>query len=540
MNTRLILIFFSLLFFSIRVEYLNAKDSWRRVDSLANIGNYPEALNESLKQLESIESRGSCSEMAFAYLTVGRQHYYLKQKQKAISWFQKSNKLSLECNLDSITGKNYRNIGAIYWEIGMADSSAHYLQMAHPYLKKAGMPKELATLFAIMFELHFRSFKDVKAGERMLDSCRKYSLLCKDRGQYAFYLMKKGIFLMETGACKEAQSVFREGEKIYRELNTLEGIAYALNGLLSAQAYCVPGSEILQSIRNYDAVKDQIFQQKTAENLARYEALFNNRQKQLENDALRQKNQWMIIIFFFALAVLVVLFLFVHRTLQAKKERKHQEKLRELQRNSFLNMLSLQEQERAGFAADLHDGIGHLIAALQLNLSALEPSDERQKQIVSNAKGIIDTAGTEVRQISHRLMPRSLLDLGPVASIRELVNRISVARKINIDFKAEEDFFPASKDFQIALYRIVQEVLSNMLQHAEATQIQMALSSNSHGVRLLISDNGKGFDQNELALSDGLGWRNIQSRVDLFKGKLHIDSKKNHGSTLIFEFSNFS
>lgn len=506
------------------------------MDSLANAGNFAEALHESLNQLAAVERSGSCAEIAFAYLTVGRQHYYLKQKDKAISWFKKSNAISLGCKTDSITGKNFRNIGAIYWEMGMTDSAAYFLEMAQPFLRNAGQPKELSTLYAVLFELHFRTFKDVKAGERMLDSCRKYSLLCKDKGQYAFFLMKKGIFLMETGACKEAQLVYKEGEKIYRELNTLEGIAYALNGIMSAQALCSNGPEILETIRSYDAIKDKVFQQKTAENLARYEALFNNRQKQIENDALKQKNKWMMVVFLFALAMLVVFFLWVHRSLQARKERKHQEKLRELQRNSFLNMVSLQEQERAGFAADLHDGIGHLISALQLNLSALETKDERQQQIVKNAKGIIDTASVEVRQISHRLMPQTLLEIGLVASIRELVNRISIAQKVEIDFEAEDNFLQTSKDFQIALYRIVQEVLSNMLQHAAASKICIALRSDGPSVHLSISDNGKGFDEQDLAASDGLGWRNIQSRVDLFKGKLQMNSEKGKGTNLRMEF----
>jgi len=179
MNTRFVLFCFcfSLLLMSGKITL--AKGEWMRVDSLANAGNFSEALHESLNQLERIEQSGSCAEIAFACLTVGRQHYYLKQKEKAISWFKKSNVISLDCQTDSITGKNFRNIGAIYWEFGNSDSAAYYLEVAQPYLRKAGQPKELSTLFAVLFELHFRSFKDAKAGQRMLDSCRKYSfILC--------------------------------------------------------------------------------------------------------------------------------------------------------------------------------------------------------------------------------------------------------------------------------------------------------------------------------------------------------------------------
>ncbi len=510
--------------------------SLKRADSLCNAGEYAEALHLTLQLIPQIEKSGSCNDLAQIYLAVGRYHYYLRQKTKAISWFKKSNQFSIECNIDSITGKNYRNIGAIYWEIGKPDSANYFLLKAAPYLKKVNLPKELSTLFAILFELHFRTYKDVEMGKKMLDSSAYYSLLCSDKNQQAFYLMKKGIFLMETGKCKEAQSVYREAEEIYKSQKNLDGISYALNGVFSAQGLCNDGKGALQTIQLYIDIRDQIFQNKTAENLARYEATFNIKQKQIENEALKQKNRLLIIIFAFALAFVFFIFLFFYRNQQAKKERLHQEKLRDMQRQSFINMIELQEKERTEFAADLHDGLGHLISAIQLNLSAITVEDERNQNIVQNASKIINTAAVEVRQISHRIMPQSLIELGLVASIHELVNRIEVAQKLHIEFNCMNNFDEIKKDFQIAIYRIVQETLSNMIKHAEASIIKIDLKRDKDVLILEITDNGKGFEEKNLTLSDGIGWQNIRSRVGLFKGTLTVNSKPKMGSQLLMKF----
>ncbi|HRG59669.1 MAG TPA: sensor histidine kinase [Bacteroidia bacterium] len=508
----------------------------KRADSLANAGQYAEALNLTLHLIPQIEKSGSCHELSEIYMLVGRYQYYLRQKPKAISWFKKSNEYSTSCHIDSLIGKNYRNIGAIYWELGKPDSANIFLLKASYFLKKVNLPKELSTLYAILFELHFRSYKDVSMGKNMLDSCAYYSYLCDDQNQQAFYLMKKGIFLMETGKCKEAQLVYRESEKKYRSLKNLDGISYALNGLFSSQALCNDGPGYLGTIQAYNDIRDQIFRNKTAEKLALYEVTFNTKQKQIENEALKQKNQFLIIIFIFAVAFLAFLFFFFYRNQQAKKEKNHQENLRQLQRQSFVQMVELQEKERAEFAANLHDGIGHLISAIQLNLSAIKVEDMRNKEILQNTSKIINTAAVEVRQISHRIMPQSLIELGLVASIDELVNRLEIAQKLHIEFTCDNNFDEMKKDFQIAIYRIVQEVLSNMIKHAEASLITIELKKDNEFVYLHITDNGKGFEEKDLILSDGIGWQNIRSRVDLFNGKLTIISKLKAGSQLLMKF----
>lgn len=534
---RFSLLLILILIFNLRGRAFSNNDNyWKTADSLFNAGLYAEALEETLKGIPQIEKDGSCAEIAHAYLLVGRYNYYLRQKIKAISWFNKSNQVALDCGIDSIVGKNYRNIGAIYWEISKPDSANFNLLTAASYLKKVNQSKELSTLYAILFELHFRTYKDVAKGKQMLDSCEFYALRGNDKSQEAFFLMKKGIFLMETNRCKEAQEVYFKSEKIYRDLNNQEGIAYALNGLAISQALCNEGEASIKSMVMYNGIRDQLFQNKTAENLAKYEARYNTKQKQIENKALKQKNRLLIIISVIAFTLCILIFLIVYFYQQRKKERLHQQKVIELQRQSFLKMMDMQEKERTGFAADLHDGLGHLISAIQLNISALELKDERNLSIVENASKIIKTASNEIRHISHRLMPQSLVDIGLLASIKELVHRLSVSEKLKFELHCEDDLSALKKDFQIALYRIIQEVLSNMMKHAEATLIKIEISTESNILFLKISDNGKGFEPDDLVASDGIGWQNIKSRVDLFKGHLEIVSSKHNGTVLLMNF----
>ncbi|RDB03705.1 sensor histidine kinase [Runella aurantiaca] len=196
--------------------------------------------------------------------------------------------------------------------------------------------------------------------------------------------------------------------------------------------------------------------------------------------------------------------------------------------------MKTQEAERQRFAIELHDGIGANLATLKLYLSALENPKFPSKELSQRASLLLDTSFVELRQLIHNLSPRTLTQLGLVEAIRKITADICQShQQLHIAF--EHDDMPESMEeiTRINLYRIVQELLQNTLKHAQATQISIELRQLNHQFQLHYHDNGRGSLSTQTTRGNGL--TNIESRVMLLNGKLHIDTAPGQGFTILLE-----
>jgi signal transduction histidine kinase len=130
------------------------------------------------------------------------------------------------------------------------------------------------------------------------------------------------------------------------------------------------------------------------------------------------------------------------------------------------------------------------------------------------------------------MMPSALIRLGLITAIKELADNVNASGKIKIEFSSDITQ-PLSKSLDITIYRIVQEVLNNMIRHSKANLIILNISRNNDALTIRIKDNGIGFDTQQLKHSKGIGWKNIFSRVSMLNGTIELDSKPAQG-TLVF------
>lgn len=129
-------------------------------------------------------------------------------------------------------------------------------------------------------------------------------------------------------------------------------------------------------------------------------------------------------------------------------------------------------------------------------------------------------------------MPDSLIKYGIKSAIDEMINKISMANKISINFQSVGFDIRQSEIQEILIYRIIQEALNNILKHSEATMANIFLTKESDKIELSISDNGKGMDNIELYKNKGLGWKNIMSRVQMLNAKIAIDTGISEGTKI--------
>jgi len=231
------------------------------------------------------------------------------------------------------------------------------------------------------------------------------------------------------------------------------------------------------------------------------------------------------------------------RIINQQKNQISDQKIRELEDNlkisSMQSMIEGQEVERERIAKDLHDSLGGLLSTIKLQFDNVQSKVKTLGKVkeYQTANKLIDAAVEEVRTISRNLQPGAMKDLGLIASLKDLFNRIDGKHYPEVTFQYFD--FPEKIDNMKALsiYRIIQELLNNAIKHSQAKEILVQLSKQEEELVILFEDDGVGFEPENLTRK-GMGLENIQSRVNYLKGNLHIDSQIGKGTTFLIHIDN--
>jgi len=198
-------------------------------------------------------------------------------------------------------------------------------------------------------------------------------------------------------------------------------------------------------------------------------------------------------------------------------------------RESGGRALAAQEAERARIARGLHDEVGQVLTGVLLELDALGPSlpTERQADLV-DTKGSVRQALEEVRRISRELRPEMLEHLGLISALTELSSVLSRRAGIRIDRDFPDALPPLADEVELAVYRVAQESLTNVIRHANASHVSIRLEQGSGSVVLTVSDDGRGFPNGRAPGEHG-GIRGMRERSLLVGGALAVKPGPNGG-----------
>lgn len=196
-----------------------------------------------------------------------------------------------------------------------------------------------------------------------------------------------------------------------------------------------------------------------------------------------------------------------------------------------------EEEERARLARDLHDGVVVKFSAVKMNLSIL-PEQHNSLEDASDFQKIIrrlDEATTELRATAHNLLPDTLLEGGLTEAIHYFCKEIQQSSGLLIDIQQYTDIPRFQPGFELSVYRIVQELVQNVLKHAGASRILVEIVYHDI-LSITIEDNGKGFDTTAECMTGGIGIRNLRSRVASLNGCIDIRSAPGKGTSVYIEF----
>jgi signal transduction histidine kinase len=199
-------------------------------------------------------------------------------------------------------------------------------------------------------------------------------------------------------------------------------------------------------------------------------------------------------------------------------------------------LLEIQENERRHIARELHDEVGQVLTAVQMNIETLKQSPQGRKMEARLAESIdlVERVLQQVRNLSLDLRPSLLDDLGLVSALMWYVERQSERPGFDVQFAFDPLQTRLPSDIETACFRIAQEAMTNILRHTQATQVQIELRQHGEELELTIRDNGRGFNvraaRNSAAGGKSMGLLSMQERAELLGGRLTIESKPGEGT----------
>jgi signal transduction histidine kinase/Tfp pilus assembly protein PilF len=481
--------------------------------TLKKMGNYEQAQDIYNQALEKSLEAGDSIDLSNIYNNRGQTRELLGDYQGALEDYRLSLHLDMKDDYYSGIAHSYESISRIYLKFNQLDSAHHFALEAYELRKNLGQLLEL-----------------IQSGHNMVEVSLKLGNL-DDAWMYAE---------LTTPKCNELG------------LPDLVMNNYAL----LAEIYRIKGNTLQESqaLRSQLAWKDslhnkQVFE--TAQNLQiRYEtkekeqALASlQKENELNNLLISRQRKWQLMLLI-ALGLLIFLLVLAVRFYQLKIEahqlKTEQDHLIEVQKlkdikadNKILQMNAMlqgQEAERLRIAKDLHDGLGALLSTVKFHFASVQ----KEIQVLSNLKlyqkanDLLDNACSEVRRIAHNMMPDALAKLGLIQALEDLVEALRLEgykvtmETINMDRQLPEEV-------ELMVYRIIQELINNISKHAQANTIMVQLSIHDQQLTISVEDDGCGFDVNHN--TDGIGLKNLRSRVAYLGGVLEIDSTAKIGTT---------
>ncbi|HVW99545.1 MAG TPA: sensor histidine kinase, partial [Candidatus Babeliaceae bacterium] len=285
---------------------------------------------------------------------------------------------------------------------------------------------------------------------------------------------------------------------------------------------------------------------KTAEKdkeLAQQQLLIDKKQlliSQQEN-YIKTKNTWIGSI---AGGMLLLTALFTSVYISNRRKRTLQNnKIQLLQQGNDIDKLKAtikgEENERLRMARELHDGISSQLSAVKINFSAIQRKYHELIYDSSFSNGIeqLKDILTELRKTAHNLSPDILHEGGLSEALRVFCNKISASTNIDIIFQQYGTAPLLDYDFELAIYRMVQELVQNVVKHAKATKALVQLDIENDILSITVEDNGTGMPKDILQSTEGMGLRQIKNRVNSMGGKLDIQTYANEGTAIYIEYN---
>jgi signal transduction histidine kinase len=508
-------------------------------------GEYAAALKSQFETLKIFESVNDQRSTAITLNNISQTFHKLKNYDKEIEYGEKAIAIDLKNNFEYNLAECYGNLGAAYKMKKQISLSNDYLQKALAIFHKYGDKANEASVLNSM-GLNYKLELNHKMAYEYYKKAYDLAMEAGDRSGVAIYGHNISCSLTDFGKYAEAEKHSLEVLKMTETKNRNQ-LILTYRQLATIYGYMNEGEKARFWLNKFSDLKDTLFTRESAAAVAEMEVKYLSEKKDLElakNKAdLEAKDRQnfiknMIIVSILVVMILLSLLVFsIYKRRQIKQKADVAAELARQKEIRSIAVIEAEEKERRRIAQDLHDGVGQILSAAKLNLSGLESKlklqDPEQSALLYNSLDLVNDSIKEVRVVSHNMMPNILIKLGLASAIREFISKMGAVANLRIDLEIIGLDERLDSTVETILYRVIQEAVSNIIKHAKANHISLQLIRHDRELTVMIEDNGVGFDRS--AEFEGIGLKNITSRVEFLNGHVDFDTTPGQGTTVVIE-----
>lgn len=507
-------------------------------------GNFAEALDHYREAYAIYKALGDDEWLAMIAVNLGILFKGQGAYEQVIPYYRDAYAIYRRLDMPGEAAFCENNLGSAFYYNQQYDSCVYYSLKAEQELVRHGyaqiQPTAQCNAGLGYFGLgRFGEARDYL--EKALAAHRKYD----NKKEIAFVLIHLANVYDTLGQPDRAYTSLLEAKRVAEEIGSANEVMDASKRLAAYYVSLKDYARAYGEYVNFSTIRDTLFEAEKTRALTNYQVLYETEKKEQQIEILNQETaiqklklkqrglMLLIAVGVMAAGGIVVYFVFKQRKLRA--ETRMQKEINRQQEKATREILDAEERERRRIAGDLHDGVGQLLSSALLNLkyvnNRFKKGEPMDAEGVDQAIQLVEESYQEMRDVSHQMMPNALLKSGFVSAIREFIGKLDGrAIKVNLHISGLDERL--EEKTETILYRIIQEGVTNVIKHAEATRLTIQLAKDTQGLSLTIEDNGVGFHRQDISQKMGAGLKSMQDRIAILKGFLEVDTAPGKGTLL--------
>jgi two-component system, NarL family, sensor kinase len=503
-------------------------------------GRLKEALENQISALKIYRKLGQDKWIGYSLNNIAIIHQNLGNLDKALKYHQEA--LEYRIKLKDLEGEttSYGNMANLYVKMHDTIQSVNYYEKAIALSRELKKDELISANLSNISNIYMGQKKYDKAMKLFTESLEIREKIGDSKG-ISSTLARMGTVYTETKRFQEASKALNRSLKIAKNVGVLEEELSALLGLAKLKALTHQTDSSFVLMRQYIALKDSVYDTRLKQQILDVQTQYETdkleqdlylvkKDKEFTEVKLQQRKTELWLLIFVMISITGAAIFLFYRHQQRQKAAANAERI--IQQETRLNaVFEAQEEERRRIAKELHDGVGQTISAIKMNYQSLsgKVGEMETRPDFEKIGKMLENAGTEVRNISHQMIPKELEQFGLVPAVEGMLNLNLENAPVHYQFEHSGFSERIGSSVELVLFRVLQELVSNVIKHSKANQLTVQLVKLKTHVVMNVSDNGIGFDV-ERKGKNGIGLLNIASRIDAIKGNLHYESASGKGT----------
>jgi two-component system, NarL family, sensor kinase len=522
-------------------------------------GNYLEAVRYFVNASKVLDSLNNKTILPKTYNNLSLLYTLLKQFDKAEFYARACVKIAEETgNLQVISGGSI-TLAAALIEQKKYKEALPYILKAKDIAQKRNDHYILGVCYRNLGQYYGFYKKDYPNAINFNEKALEQVKMLNNKLDEAIILINMSGFYYFNGQFENARTSALKAEELSHSLKSVDMELRSLYFLAQAEAHFGENKKAFDHMQQSWDLKDSAYTEQNRQQIDYLDALYQTEKKEKEILRLQNEKQISVLIIkrrniviyalFITLGLLFGMAILIYRNIRNRRiiAENHLEiekhKVNELENEKMLSatqsVLQGEESERKRLARDLHDGLGGLLSGVKVALNNMKGNvilTGENVERFNQALGMLDNSIAELRRVAHNMMPEALMKLGLKDTLTDFCSELSKVNPLQIDFQFYGQFERVESNLEINIYRIIQELVNNVIKHAEAKELTVQMIQEPERLCFIVLDNGKGFEMKDTLPAKGIGLASIKSRVDSFNGQMEINSSAGKGTEITIEF----